>query len=1121
MSNIKYVKDHSTQEIIYPVVKAGGIIDAWDIMDEDIYNLFYPRVESILITTKNVSLKPLQQKELKYNITPSDAYNQKISWATENEQVAVVDSKTNSVISHLPGITTVTITSKDGNHSNSIEVEVELPTNKQILYQGSDLSTQLEFDSYTTPVYHKGYGLMNYSQDVTYIPNNIFDRSSAKIVYLPDTIEAIGDMALNKINQINIPKSLTYVGDDSLCELEITKLELPKTLENVGEYSFCDGNLSDLFIYENLTHIGVGAFTGHPYEKIVVDKNHKIYDSRDNCNALIETETNTLKVGSANTIIPEDIIKIDERAFYKNTKLENITIPTSIEIIEDNAFTDCTNLSAYHVSSRNSNYSSIDGVLYDKNKTILFDIPSKVKQIIIPDTCTTVNCPIENKENLTVFDTGDGLTSFQEGIFKNCPNLKEITIGENLSGSTNDLFENVIPETVNLNSLNLQYENDIIGVKTLNIGKNVSNIPTNLKNLSNITVHSDNLTYDSRNNCNAVIETDSDKLILGSQNTVIPNDIKTIGQSAFEDSAVKDIVIPESVTLIEESAFKNSGLEFVEIPDGVELGPSAFENNANLKSVKLPSDLTVIQDGLFMNSAILDIYIPSTVTQIGIESFRNTSIEELIIPDSVREIGGCSFQETPLKTINIGKNVASIENKAFYCDTLNSITWNAVNCEDSFSTSEGTHQFGSCSNLEHITFSEGVKRIPDYMLLSSNLITELELPKSLEYCGEKCFIGCNKLEKLTVNSINLQECKHGSTNISQLLFAEGVTRIPSYIAENCTNLTDAVIPISATSIGENAFYGCTNIDIVFLHENITSIESNAFANSGIKMMVVSATTPPTIGSNSLNDSIKEIIVPTESIELYKSTWVDYADKISDGYLPTECTSLTITALDVNAEDTTTTISYTAQTNGENFWQDVVKEGIEITGTEESKPFEPNLSEDSVVTRTIEFNYLGQTAVTTITQGRYTPKKVRVILNDQWKESEVELPKLPESNQLTDITALYESNTSNEDYSTAVMYIDFENCSELVVGFRSDSEGDYDYVIVSQPNVNITEDVDLTDTSLVAGHTKGKSNSGTSLTSYQGVSFSDLSMDKQRITVLYTKDSTKSEGTDKGYVFINY
>ena len=208
-------------------------------------------------------------------------------------------------------------------------------------------------------------------------------------------------------------------------------------------------------------------------------------------------------------------------------------------------------------------------------------------------------------------------------------------------------------------------------------------------NLSHITVASDNPRYDSRDNCNAVIETASNTLINGCKSTVIPNSVTTIGTSAFDNSSgLTEITIPNSVTTICEAAFANCpDLVSVDIPSSVtEIGADAFLN----------SKITEDQHGIvyvgnwvvgYKNDLPGDCIIKNGTIGIASNTFNNryyadSSTEppftNLIIPNSVLYIGDDVFYYTvfgfgdnpptlsPIKTIVIGESVKTIGSHSFY-----------------------------------------------------------------------------------------------------------------------------------------------------------------------------------------------------------------------------------------------------------------------------------------------------------------------------------------------------------------------------------------------------------------------------------------------------------------------
>lgn len=145
--------------------------------------------------------------------------------------------------------------------------------------------------------------------------------------------------------------------------------------------------------------------------------------------------------------------------------------------------------------------------------------------------------------------------------------------------------------------------------------------------LTSIVVAAGNEKYDSRNSCDAIIETETNTLILACQNTVIPDSVKTIGYLSFSTSA-KSVVIPNTITRIEHCAFKDcKGLESITIPSSVSVIPdSAFEGCTDLTSINIPDSVTEIgRNALSGCNSLTSIVIPDSVTQVGYCCFSGCS----------------------------------------------------------------------------------------------------------------------------------------------------------------------------------------------------------------------------------------------------------------------------------------------------------------------------------------------------------------------------------------------------------------------------------------------------------------------------------------------------------------
>ena len=201
------------------------------------------------------------------------------------------------------------------------------------------------------------------------------------------------------------------------------------------------------------------------------------------------------------------------------------------------------------------------------------------------------------------------------------------------------------------------------------------------KSLTSIVVEQGNVKYDSRDNCNAIIETASNTLISGCQNTTIPNSVTSIGSLAFANCyGLTSITIPNSVTSIGDYAFYYcSGLTSITIPNSVtSIGDKAFLGCIGLTSITIPNSVTSIGDSAFYCCAgLTSITIPNSVTRIGDGAFESCfDLTSITIPNSVTSIGWAVFLNcSSLTSITIPNSVTEIGSCAFeHCTSLTSVT---------------------------------------------------------------------------------------------------------------------------------------------------------------------------------------------------------------------------------------------------------------------------------------------------------------------------------------------------------------------------------------------------------------------------------------------------------------
>lgn len=234
---------------------------------------------------------------------------------------------------------------------------------------------------------------------------------------------------------------------------------------------------------------------------------------------------------------------------------------------------------------------------------------------------------------------------------------------------------------------------------------------------------------------------------------------------------------------------------------------------------------------------------------------------------------------------------------------------------------------------------------------------------------------------------------------------------------------------------------------------------------------------------------------------------------ADGVSKIEPITLNITADDVHGRSTQTVIYYEANVKVYLSGGGIVEKTMSGTGV--SSTFPQNTSETETIEREVSFTFYGMTATTTIVQGVWVNVAYTLDLNNQWEQN-------------TSITnpdssiydGVYQSfSNKGKDSTAAICYVDIFGYETFSMYIRSNAEGNYDYVMVSQIDKTLTNNSSYSDSSLVKAHTRGNQKSGTSINNYTLVEFTGLDGGEHRITVIYIKDSSQASGDDRGYLLI--
>ena len=349
------------------------------------------------------------------------------------------------------------------------------------------------------------------------------------------------------LTSVTIPNSVTSIDEGAFfgCS-DLTSLTIPSSITSIGDDAFLDcTSLTSVTIPISVTSIGDHIFKGcSNLTSLNVEAGNTKYDSRDNCNAIIETETNTLICGIPNTTIPNSVTSIGEAAFYECKNLTSVTIPNSVTSIGSCSFEYCSGLTS----------------------------------IVIPNSVISIgSLAFAGCSGLTSLTIPNSVTSIADGAFAWCSGLNSMI------------------------------------------------------------VEAGNTKYDSRDNSNAIIETETNTIICGTKNTVIPNSVISIGEMALSGSGLTSINIPNCISSVGKLAFSYcDGLTSLTIPNSVtSIGDMSFYDCNNLTSVtvKAKTPITISKE-VFPNRANAKLYVPkgSKAAYLAADYWKEfASIEEFTV----------------------------------------------------------------------------------------------------------------------------------------------------------------------------------------------------------------------------------------------------------------------------------------------------------------------------------------------------------------------------------------------------------------------------------------------------------------------------------------------------------
>lgn len=423
--------------------------------------------------------------------------------------------------------------------------------------------------------------------------------------------------------------------------------------------------------------------------------------------------------------------EIGEDAFRYCEKLTSITIPNSVVLIDVCAFMYCSNLKSVSIP---------DGVASIGAGTFGY---SGIVSVVIPNSVTSVGeYAFHECIGLTSVSIPESVISIGNRAFVHCSRLGSVTIsngvktiGEEAFSGCNRLTSITIPESVT------------------EVGDNAF---SNCEGLESIIVAKNNIVYDSRNNCNAIIETSTNRLIRGCNKTIIPNSVTSISSWAFSDC---------------------TGLTSIEIPNSVtNIGKSAFQSCYSLVSVTIPNSVTTIGNKVFdWCSALTSVTIRSRVPlTIDKETFDNRKNATLTVPRGCKKVYENAEYWKEFKEIIEEDPIIAFKDPAFKAVCVRN--WDK----------DGD---GELSMNE----AEAVKDLGVFFTNNADIktLTDLQYFRGLTGLGVSTFENC--------------------TGLTEICIPEGVESIGMLAFASCTSITKVNIPEHVKRVGDKAFYGCSNL----------------------------------------------------------------------------------------------------------------------------------------------------------------------------------------------------------------------------------------------------------------------------------------------------------------------
>ena len=737
---------------------------------------------------------------------------------------------------------------------------------------------------------------INLPEGLVTIGSQAFQNTGLTEVTLPSTVTSIGNAfnSCNSLRKITIGDGVTSIPAGAFLDCKfLSEVNLGDSVTSIGKIAFANCvSLEEITLGDNVATIGEQAFYNTSLKKIKIGAGvTSIGKEAFKFSKLTEVEfavdntgvSSLLNIGDEAFVgteitafeIPEtaDTLTLGSSLFKGCVNLTGLKISSKVASL-GNSLDGCVTLDTVTVSENNENLSINNGMLCSKDGRVVYCVFGVAEgELRLPDNIQEIKADAyKGQPNITRVIIPATIKTIGSNAFANCGNLVEVVFVDNapsIESIGNGAFENC--------------------TSLANI-----NLPANLEAVA------DKLF----NGCSALASVS------------FGGEVKTIGSSAFKDTALKSIEIPASVTSIGSAAFGGTKISFVTIPANVKtIGDSAFADCSELSSITFAdnSQLTYLGSYALNGTRVSEITLPSTVTSISENMLAGTQITSFVVPESVTSISDYAFD-----------GMASLE----------SITINVKGLKEI-----GTFAFRDCTSLKSIEIPEGVTKINRGAFLGCTNLSSVKLPSTVTLLGTirssktsvdygSVFMDCKSLKTIDLPdaisyigpetfsgsglvSVKLPKSLKFLTNKNSLLSKARVNLISKVSGQfkDCVDLETVILPSGLQAIGMNVFYntpklktmtydGAAAEDGNCLPASTVELCASSFNSCGLESLKILGT----LKSGSFNrgilfrdSSLKKIDLSSTKLTSIKENMFKYANELEEVVLPDSLTTIEETA----------------------------------------------------------------------------------------------------------------------------------------------------------------------------------------------------------------------------------